>query len=99
MPAQTPQQIIEELMPKVYGYFFRRCNECDAVDDLAMSTLTKLYEKLEYQKVQNPYAYCWQIAKHELYEHWRKRGKYVEFPAESEDFSPSAEYLVWQTPF
>ena len=61
----------EEYYPKVYGYFFRRVNNKQDVEDLTSITLTKLFKSLENNKVKNTRAYLWMIAHNQLVDFYR----------------------------
>lgn len=57
-----------EYYPKVYGYFFRRLNSREDVEDLTSVCLSTFFTKLldSPSQVQNPPAYLWKIVYNQL---------------------------------
>lgn len=58
--------------PLVYGYFYRRVNVREDVEDLTANTLIALFTK---EDVQNPKAFVWQTAKNQLYKYINTKSK------------------------
>lgn len=60
----------EEYYPKVYGYFFRRVDAREDVEDLTSMTMTQFCQTLKNsekaKKIKNSNAYLWKIAHHQL---------------------------------
>jgi RNA polymerase sigma factor (sigma-70 family) len=52
--------------PLVYGYFYRRLNNRDDVEDLTANTLNAFFMK---EGVQNDKGFVWQTAKNQLYKY------------------------------
>ena len=52
--------------PLVYGYFYRRMNNRDDVEDLTANTLNAFFMK---EGVQNDKGFVWQTAKNQLYKY------------------------------
>lgn len=52
--------------PLIYGYFYRRVDVREDVEDLTANTLAALFIK---EDVQNPKAFVWQTAKNQLYKY------------------------------
>lgn len=79
--------------PLVYGYFYRRVNVREDVEDLTANTLAALFIK---EDVQNPKAFVWQTAKNQLYKYINTKSKLpktVDFQEEIvEHFVTDSEY-------
>ncbi|GAB4143234.1 MAG: hypothetical protein OHK0017_00330 [Patescibacteria group bacterium] len=58
--------------PLVYGYFFRRLNAREDVEDLTANTLSAL---LLHEDVKNPRAFVWQTARNQLVEFIKQKSK------------------------
>jgi RNA polymerase sigma factor (sigma-70 family) len=71
------QRLIEELLPKLYGYFYRRCEKREDVDDLVMSCIESTLSAELDQPIDRINAYIWTVAKHTVYAYYKKRGKEI----------------------
>lgn len=96
MEDETPishneiNQAWEYWYPLVYGYFFRRVNSKEDVEDLTANTLSALFLKPD---VQNPKGFVWQTAKNQLYKYIEQKQK----NPDSLDFQDSkVEYMTAQ---
>ncbi len=58
---------------KVFGFFYRRVNVREDVEDLTVSTLEDFF--LSEKEIHNPNAFLWGIAKNKLKEFIRKKTK------------------------
>ena len=61
----------EEYYPKLYGYFFRRVNSREDVEDLTSIVLTKLFKAMENKQIKSPKTYLWMIAHNQLVDFYR----------------------------
>jgi RNA polymerase sigma factor (sigma-70 family) len=63
-PHQTIEQLWEMYYPKVYGYFYRRVNNLQDIQDLTSVVLTQFLTKLvdDTQDIQKPNAFLWKVA-------------------------------------
>lgn len=61
--------------PLVFGYFYRRVNSRQDVEDLTANTLTALFLNPE---VQNPKGFVWQTARNQLYKFIDQKTKHPE---------------------
>jgi RNA polymerase sigma factor (sigma-70 family) len=65
----TPVQINrlwQEYYPKVYGYFYRRLDNRQDVEDLTSVTLGAFLDQLDQKDIANPPAFLWKIAHNQL---------------------------------
>jgi RNA polymerase sigma factor (sigma-70 family) len=63
-PDQTIDQLWETYYPKVYGYFYRRLNNLQDIEDLTSIVLTQFLTKLvdETIEIKKPNAFLWKVA-------------------------------------
>lgn len=70
MSAFNLDSVWEEYYPKVYGYFFRRVNTREDVEDMTSMTMTQFCQTLQNpektQKIKSLNAYLWKIAHNQL---------------------------------
>jgi RNA polymerase sigma factor (sigma-70 family) len=67
MQPMTNEELWEIYYPKVYGYFFRRVNSVEDVEDLTSSVLTTfLTTIISNPEIQKPHGYLWKVAYHQL---------------------------------
>jgi RNA polymerase sigma factor (sigma-70 family) len=61
---QTIDEMWETYYPKVYGYFYRRVNNLQDVEDLTSVVLTQFLTKLQenHDEILKPNAFLWKIA-------------------------------------
>jgi RNA polymerase sigma factor (sigma-70 family) len=89
----SPEQIQEAWnywYPLVYGYFFRRINSRDDVEDLTSVTLTALFTK---DDVKNPKGFVWQTARNQLNKYIEKKSSsptYITLDEVSENYLSSS---------
>jgi RNA polymerase sigma factor (sigma-70 family) len=62
--------------PKVYGYFFRRIDLKDDVEDVTSIVMTKFLSALYTKNLENPHAYLWQIARNQLAYYIKNKSKH-----------------------
>jgi RNA polymerase sigma factor (sigma-70 family) len=62
------KQLWEEYYPSVYGYFFRRVNNREDVEDLTSIVMTAFLDNLlnTEKSIQNPHGLLWKIAHNQL---------------------------------
>ncbi len=63
--------------PKVYGYYFRRVNVKEDVEDLTSLVLTNFINKItdSSNSIQNPHGYLWRSAHNHLVNYIRAKSK------------------------
>lgn len=63
-PNQTIDELWEQYYPKVYGYFYRRINNIQDVEDLTSVVLTGFLTKLmnNLDTISKPNGYLWKVA-------------------------------------
>lgn len=63
-PNQTIDELWEQYYPKVYGYFYRRINNLQDIEDLTSIVLTQFLTKLldDSVEIAKPNAFLWKIA-------------------------------------
>jgi RNA polymerase sigma factor (sigma-70 family) len=67
MQSMTNEELWEIYYPKVYGYFFRRVNSVEDVEDLTSAVLTTfLTTIISSSEIKNPHGYLWKVAYHQL---------------------------------
>jgi RNA polymerase sigma-70 factor (ECF subfamily) len=71
------QETWNELYPKVFGYFYRRVNVREDIEDLTSIVLTSYLEKLmdNPDSLKNPLGYLWRIAHNQLVNYIRNKSK------------------------
>ena len=60
------EKLWDHWYPLVYGYFYRRVNNREDVEDLTANTMTAFLTKAD---VVNPKGFVWQTAKNQLYKY------------------------------
>ena len=68
MTVENVEQLWLEYHPKVYGYFFRRVNNRQDVEDLTSITLSVFVEKILNPNIliKSPQGFLWKIAHNQL---------------------------------
>jgi RNA polymerase sigma factor (sigma-70 family) len=63
-------EVYNDFYPKVYGYFLRRVNNKQDVEDLRVKTLTKFFVNMlnaeKRSKIESPLGYLWKISSNSL---------------------------------
>lgn len=79
-------KLYDELLPKVYGFFFSRTGKKEIAEDLSQDIFLKLVEKVEsYDERRGRFVvWFWQMARNLLVDHYRSK-KEVVFSAFAEE--------------
>jgi len=65
-----------DLYPQVYGYFYRRIDNKNTVEDLTALVLSSFLENVANGKIEKTnFGYLWQIARNSLFEYCRQKSK------------------------
>lgn len=72
MTESEANKIWERWYPLVYGYFFRRINKRQDVEEMTANTISSLILK---EGVTNPQAFTWQTARNQLKLYYTKKAK------------------------
>jgi RNA polymerase sigma-70 factor (ECF subfamily) len=77
----------ESMLPRVYGYFYYRCNGFESVaEDLTQETFITAAALLKRgERIRSPRAWVLAIARHKLLEHYRREARIAESSAVSWD--------------
>jgi RNA polymerase sigma factor (sigma-70 family) len=77
MSSQQIQELWYEYYPKVYGYFFRRLESVEDVEDLTCVTLEQFLDTMSdsAKVIRSPHAYLWKIAYYQLVDFVRQKNK------------------------
>jgi RNA polymerase sigma factor (sigma-70 family) len=86
----------EMIMPKLYGFFFRRCEVRSDVDDLVMKVFGEVIPKFKSSDIQSHNAYTWITAKHILYKYWLDKKKIISLDNIEDKSSYTPEYQGWK---
>lgn len=65
----------KEYYPKVYGYFYRRVESREDVEDLTSIVMTSFVQGLQSTKPQNLHGYLWRIAHNQLVNYIKNKNK------------------------
>lgn len=68
-------KIWEKYYPRVYGYFFRRIDNQQDIEDLTSLCLTILLEQSQQKVIKNIDLYLWKIVFNQLQEYFRSKSK------------------------
>lgn len=87
MSSQEIESLWNEYFPKVFGYFYRRLNCREDVEDLTSLVMTKFIHSLNEYDIAKPNAYLWRIAHNQLVNFYREKSKTPVFTSllENED--------------
>ncbi len=71
------KQIWEEYYPSVYGYYFRRVNNRDDVEDLTSIVITIFLDNMldDTKTIANPHGFLWKVAYNHLALFIRQKSK------------------------
>jgi RNA polymerase sigma-70 factor (ECF subfamily) len=87
----------DEYYPKVYGYFFRRLEQREDVEDLTSMVMTQfmlvLLDQEKCNRIENKLSYLWKIAHNHLVDFIATKKKRVIMVALDEDVSALDESL------
>jgi RNA polymerase sigma factor (sigma-70 family) len=72
---QNFDHVWNEYFPKVFGYFYRRVNSREDVEDLTSVVMAAFIQKISQEELQNPRGYLWQIAHNQLNNFIRNKSK------------------------
>ncbi len=75
MSSKETEEVWNEFFPKVFGYFYRRLNCREDVEDLTSVVMTKFITSLSEHKIKNQRAYLWRIAHNQLVSFYRDKTK------------------------
>ncbi|GAB4147628.1 MAG: RNA polymerase sigma-70 factor [Patescibacteria group bacterium] len=81
------ENLWDDYYPKVYGYFFRRIDRKDEVEDLTSLTMQRFLQTLinRAAEIENRNAYLWQIARNELIRYIQQKQTRVQTVELTED--------------
>lgn len=75
MSSKEVENLWNEYFPKVFGYFYRRLNCREDVEDLTSVVVTSFIDNLSKKEITNPNAYLWRIAHNQLANFIREKSK------------------------
>ena len=87
MSPNEIEELWKEYYPKVFGYFFRRVDNRQDVEDLTSLVLTAYLNALSERRdeIKNPHGYLWRIAHNYLVNFIKNKTKNPVFVAFTED--------------
>lgn len=75
MSSREIEALWNEYFPKVFGYFYRRLNCREDVEDLTSIVMTHFFDSLGKKRITSPNAYLWRIAHNQLASFLREESK------------------------
>lgn len=83
MTDAQAEQIWDYWYPLLYGYFFRRINDKDDVEEMVSNVLTIFLTK---ENIENPKAFMWGVARNQLILYYNEKSKLPQ--VQNYDLSP-----------
>ena len=93
-PRKKFSKIYDQYVEKIYRFVFLKVSSEEIAQDLTSETFLKCWEAFKKtenpssneQKIENPQAFLYQIARNLVIDHYREKGKYQVVSAESADW-------------
>jgi RNA polymerase sigma-70 factor (ECF subfamily) len=77
-------QIYDQYIEKIYRFIFFKVNSKEIAEDLTSETFLRGWEKFKGdQKIENPPAFLYRIARNLVIDHYREKGRFQVVSAES----------------
>lgn len=76
-PRKTFSKIYDKYINKIYRFIFLKVSSQEIAEDLCSEVFTRGWESLKKgQKIENPQAFLYQIARNLVIDHYREKGRY-----------------------
>lgn len=68
-------KIYDQYIEKIYRFVFLKVNSQDIAQDICSETFLKGWESFKEQKIDNPQAFLYRIARNLVIDHYREKGR------------------------
>lgn len=80
---KTFSKIYNKYIDKIYKFIFLKVNSQDIAEDLTSETFLRGWKAFQDQKIDNPSAFLYQIARNLIVDHYREKGRVNFVPVEN----------------